>query len=53
MIASLTETWLNDIDPYPYLAAIVSKIVNGHPNAHLDELLPWTYPDVRTPPHVA
>jgi transposase len=22
----------------------ITKIVNGHPNARLDELLPWAYP---------
>ena len=45
VIASLVETCkLNDIDPYAYLAATISKIVNGHPNGRLDELLPWAYP---------
>jgi hypothetical protein len=27
-----------------YLAATITKIVNGHPNSRLDELLPWVYP---------
>jgi transposase len=45
VIASLIETCkLNDIDPYAYLATTITKIVNGHPNARLDELLPWAYP---------
>jgi transposase len=35
---------LNGVDPYAYLAATITKIVNGHPNARLDELLPWAYP---------
>jgi transposase len=40
-IASLVETCkLNGIDPYAYLAATITKIVNGHPNARLNELLP-------------
>ena len=30
--------------PYAYLATTITKIVNGHPNARLDELLPWAYP---------
>jgi len=44
VIASLIETCkLNDADPYAYLADVISKIVNGHPNSRIDELLPWTY----------
>ncbi len=30
--------------PNAYLATTMTKIVNGHPNSRLDELLPWTYP---------
>jgi len=45
IIASLIETCkLNDVDPYAYLADVISKIVNGHPNSRIDELLPWAYP---------
>jgi transposase len=45
VIASLIETCkLNDIEPHAYLAATITKIVNGHPNSRLDELLPWAYP---------
>jgi transposase len=47
VIASLIETCkINGVNPYAYLAATITKIVNGHPNARLDELLPWTYPVV-------
>ena len=54
MIASLIETCkLNSVDPYAYLAATITKIVNGHLNAGLDELLPWTYPVVTTLKDVA
>jgi transposase len=35
---------LNTIDPYAYLADVMSKIVNGHPNSRIKELLPWAYP---------
>jgi hypothetical protein len=35
---------LNGVDPYAYLAATITKIVNGHPNGRLDEFLPWAYP---------
>jgi transposase len=45
VIASLIETCkLNSGDPYAYLADVISKIVNGHPNSRIDELLPWAYP---------
>ncbi len=45
VVASLIETCkLNGVDPYAYLAAVISKIVNGHPNSRIDELLPWAYP---------
>jgi transposase len=42
-IASLIETCkLNDIDPLAYLADVLTRIVNGHPNSDID-LLPWAY----------
>ena len=45
VVASLIETCkLNGVDPYAYLAAVISKIVNGHPNSRIDEFLPWAYP---------
>ena len=45
VIASLIETCkLNDVDPYAYLADVIIKIVNGHPNNRINELLPWAYP---------
>src|ERR1700689_4101914 len=44
IIASLVETCkLAQVDPYPYLSEIITKIVNGHPQSRLDELLPWAY----------
>jgi transposase len=43
-IASLIETAkLQDIDPKPYVADILSKLVNGWPMAKIDELLPWAW----------
>jgi len=43
-IASLIETCkLNDVEPYAYLADILTRIVAGHPQRQLDELLPWAY----------
>jgi len=44
VIASLIETCkLNGIDPQAYLADILTRIVNDHPQARIDELLPWNY----------
>ena len=44
IIASLIETCkLNGIDPQTYLADVLTKIVNGHPHALIDDLLPWAY----------
>ena len=49
VIASLIETCkLNSIDPQAYLADIIVRIVNGHPNSKIDELLPWAYPAAST-----
>jgi hypothetical protein len=43
-IASLVETCkLNRIDPEAYLANTITRIVQGHPQSRLDELLPWAY----------
>jgi transposase len=45
VIASLIETCkLNAIEPQAYLADVITRIVAGHPNSRLDELLPWAYP---------
>lgn len=44
-IASLIETCkLNGVEPFAYLADVITRIVQGHPQSRLDELLPWTYP---------
>jgi transposase len=54
VIASLIETCkLNTIDPYAYLSDVISRIVNGHPNSRINELLPWAYPAVQLLKHVA
>ncbi|MFD2675967.1 IS66 family transposase [Camelimonas lactis] len=43
-IASLIETAkLNGVDPYLYLADVITRIVAGHPQSQIDELLPWAY----------
>jgi len=44
VIASLIECCkLNSVDPYAYLADVLAKIVNGHLNSAIDDLLPWAY----------
>jgi transposase len=44
VLASLIETCkLNQVDPEAYLADVITRIVQGHPNSRLDELLPWAY----------
>jgi len=44
VIASLIETCkLIGLEPRAYLADVITKIVNGHPNSKIDELLPWAY----------
>ena len=43
-IASLIETCkLNGVDPYAYLADVITRIVASHPQSQLDDLLPWAY----------
>jgi hypothetical protein len=43
-IASLIETCkLNGVDPYAYLTDVIIRIVAGHPQSQLDDLLPWAY----------
>ena len=45
VIASLIETAkLNSVEPHAYLADVMTRIVSGHPNSRIDELLPWAYP---------
>ena len=45
VIASLIETCkLNGIEPHAYLTDVITRIVNGHPNSQIDDLLPWAYP---------
>ncbi len=43
-IASLIETCkLTDVDPLAYLTDVLTRIINGHPNSKIDQLLPWAY----------
>jgi len=47
VVASLIETCkLIAVEPQTYLADVITRIVNSHPQSRLDELLPWAYPAV-------
>jgi hypothetical protein len=47
-VASLVETCkLNGVDPQTYLVEVITRIVAGHPQSQIDDLLPWAY---ATPP---
>lgn len=44
-IASLVETCkLNDVDPQAWLTDVLIRIVNGHKQSMINDLLPWNYP---------
>jgi len=44
VVASLIETCkLNGVEPLGYLADVLTRIVSGHPNSQIDDLLPWAY----------
>lgn len=48
VVASLIETCkLNHVEPFGYLADVLTRIVNGHLNSQIDDLLPWAY--IRAP----
>ena len=47
---------INDVEPQAYLTDVLTKLVNGHLQSRLDELLPWAYalrpsPQLRRPEH--
>jgi transposase len=45
VIASLIETCkLLGVEPQGYLTDVITRIVNGHPQNRLDDLVPWAYP---------
>jgi transposase len=44
VVASLIQTCkLNGVEPYAYLADVLSRMCDGHPVNRLDELLPWAW----------
>jgi len=43
-LASLIETAkLNDVDPQAYITSVITRIVAGHAQSDIDQLLPWSY----------
>jgi len=41
-IASLVETCkLNGVEPQAYVTDLLTRLVNGWPQARIDELMPW------------
>jgi len=44
ILASLIETAkLNDVDPQAYFTDLITRIVGGHPQSQIDQLMPWNY----------
>jgi transposase len=44
MLASLIETCkLNKIEPHSYITGVLTAIVNGHKQKHIEQLLPWNF----------
>ena len=44
VLASLVATCkLNDVEPQAYIEDVITRLVNGHLQSRLDELLPWAY----------
>ena len=43
-LASLVETCkLNGVEPQAYLCELLTRLVNGWPQARIDELMPWCW----------
>ena len=40
---------LHHVNPESYLADILDRISDGHPQSRLDELLPWNWQEARSP----
>ena len=48
MIASLIETCkLNGIEPHAWLTDTLERLVDGHMQSQIDELLPWNYKETK------
>jgi len=48
-VASLIETCkLNDVNPQTYFTDLLTRLVNGWPQARIDELMPWCWKSTAT-----
>ena len=44
VVASLVETCkLNCVNPQAYFADVLQRLVAGHPQSRIDDLMPWAY----------
>ena len=44
ILASLVETCkLNGVDPAAYFNDVITRIVQGHPQSQIDQLMPWEF----------
>jgi len=44
VVASLVETCkLNGVNPQAYFADVLQRLVAGHPQSRIDDLMPWAY----------
>lgn len=44
VVASIIETCkILGVNPQAYLTDVLTKIVGGHPNKRIDELMPWNW----------
>nr|WP_257838486.1 transposase domain-containing protein [Phenylobacterium sp. J426] len=49
VLASLIATCkLNGVEPQAYIEDVITKLINGHLQSRLDELLPWAYAPTST-----
>jgi transposase len=54
IVASIIETCkLNGVDTQAYLTDVLTRIVNGHPNKRIDELMPWRWAPLNHPAKAA
>jgi transposase len=54
IVASIIETCkLNGVDTQAYLTDVLTRIVNGHPNKRIDELMPWSWDPLNQPAKAA
>ena len=43
MYSLIVTATMNGVESNAYLADVITRIVNSHPNSQIDQLLPWAY----------